>query len=204
MSRQTNYPQENFVYNNLSNSPEASNLSSPSNVSNTTQIVGCQLQSSQLHKENHKIISKSNICIIFALISILFLLFLLCNFFLTINAFNENKVVTLKPEIICKQFITEHNACLNRYRKETEPQQTIDECLSQSLNLQYCYDKVYFYNKKCYIYFSEFEKCVRDYKKIDDSQDFIRRQCKRITQDIQRCTSEYMTIDPFVLLINHS
>jgi hypothetical protein len=199
-----NFPQGNFVYNNLSHGAEVPNISSPSNVSDTNQRDSHEMHSTKLQKEGRVIISKSSICLIFVFMTLVCFIILLCNLFFTINAFDDNKVITLKPELICKQFIAEHNSCLNQYKKVKDSQKSIDECLSQSLNLQYCYDKVYYYNKKCHVYFSEFEKCVRDNKKIDESLNYLRSRCSPITKDIQRCTSDYMTIDPFVLLINHS
>jgi len=199
-----NFPQGNFVYNNLSHSAEMPNISSPSSVTDTNQRESCEMNSRQLQKEGRVIISKASICLIFVFMSLVCVLILLCNLFFTINAFDDNKVITLKPEVICKQFIVEHNSCLNKYKKFTDSQRTIDECLSQSLNLQYCYDKVYHYNNKCHFYFSEFEKCIRENKKIDESINYLRSRCSAITYDIQRCTSDYMTIDPFILLINHS
>lgn len=198
--------QDNFVYNNLSNSVEPNNYTNNQNDSETiSSNSGSNINLSQNNPINKgEFISHSNICWLFLITSFLCVLFLLLNLIFTIDAFSDNRVIIMNAEKICNALIVEHNECLNKFRKTSSPEETISECLSQSLNLQYCYDQVYYYNKKCYIYLSEFDKCVRDNKKINDSMDYLKMRCRVSIDGIERCTGDYMTIDPFILIIDSS
>ncbi len=191
MNSHPNHLHENINYNHLFNDSNNSEANSYPNQLN-------EMDSLTIRNNTSKI--KSNLCLILIMISATIVIFFLVNLIFTVNAFENNKVITMKAEVICRQFISEHNQCLNKYRNKTEPAQIIDECLSQNINLQYCYDQVHKYNKKCYVYFSEFERCVRNNEKNNNSKEDLRNICREFTEDIKRCIYEFLTIDPFILL----
>jgi hypothetical protein len=138
-------------------------------------------------------------CFIHLLIFTLLSIVLLLNYFSTKDNFRENQFIQMIPERICDVHIKEHNECLNINRNMTEPSEIINECVGANIRLQTCYDQVFF-NRKCFVYMSEFEKCVRDKLGRNNKIDYLRAQCSEDIANIQICTSEYMTFDPFILL----
>jgi hypothetical protein len=140
------------------------------------------------------------ICWLHLMVYSIILLLLLINFILTYNNFSENKFIQMSPSMICNVFIKEHNLCLNKFRNQTEPNEITEECVGANLRLQSCYDKVQIYNEKCFLYFSEFDKCVSDKRKESKEIDFLRTQCQSEIEDINRCIEEFISFEPFLLL----
>jgi hypothetical protein len=129
----------------------------------------------------------------------------LVNFICTYDNFKDNKYIHINPEVICGIQIKEHNECLNQYRNKTDSNIIIEECVGANMRLQTCYDQVDIYNRKCFMYMSEFEKCVRDTLAVNNKNrnnkiDFLREKCGEEISNIHICTSEYVIFDPFILL----
>jgi hypothetical protein len=167
---------------------------------------------------------KWKFCFIHILIFIFLFIIVFINFIVTIDAFDDNKILTMHPDEICDIYIQEHNICLNLNRNITKPDEIIEECASSNLRLQVCYDQVKLYNRKCYMYLSEFEKCFRinngesireilninytlhqdlipqDKNKTRNELKILREKCKEEVNTINICTSEYVTFDPFALV----
>lgn len=147
-----------------------------------------------------KINGCSKVCLIHIFMYFSISLFFLLNFIFTYGNFDENKFITMKSDLICHLFIKEHNECLNNFRNKSSPKEIIDECVGTNLRLQMCYDKVQLYNEKCFVYFSEFEKCVHTKIKESNKGEILRTLCKSEEDDINNCTSDFVTFDPFLLL----
>lgn len=154
--------------------------------------------------QNNKIIKTESkkwiICLIHFLIYSTIVIILITNYVLTKDNFKDNKVINMKPQQICNIYIKEHNECLNKYRTESEPTKIINDCVGANLQLQTCYDQVQNLNRKCFVYLSEFDKCINDNLTTTKSIEVLREKCKSIIKNINICTSEYMLFDPFILL----
>jgi hypothetical protein len=134
--------------------------------------------------------------IAYILISVIFLV----NFILTYNNFSDNQFIQMNPDLICNTLIKEHNLCLNNYRNKSDPHEIIEECVGANIRLQSCYDKVQIYNEKCFLYFSEFDKCVRDNMKENKKIDFLKSKCESENNDLTQCLAEFISLDTFSLL----
>ena len=149
---------------------------------------------------SNKIIGSSKICFIYIVIYFSISVFFLLNFIFTYSNFDGNKYIIMQPSVICHILIKEHNDCLNNFRNKTNPKEIIEECVGSNLRLQFCYDKVQSYNEKCFLYFSEFERCVRLNMKENNTLEYLRNICNSEEQDVNSCTSEFVTFDPYLLI----
>jgi hypothetical protein len=153
----------------------------------------------QINKNNSKK-NKWKYCLVQVFIFFALSLAFLVNFICTYDNFKENKYIHMSPQLICSSQIKEHNECLNKHRNQTDPREIIEECMGANMRLQTCYDQVDIYNRKCFMYLSEFDKCVRDNIGVNTQADYLRNKCVEEINNIHLCTLEYMVFDPFILL----
>lgn len=139
-------------------------------------------------------------CMLYSLIFFIGGFIFIMNYFATRNAFKDNKVVYYNRESVCNDRVQELNECLNKYKiRNNNVTSTADECAGVSYQVQVCYDEISKFNKKCYIYISEFDKCIRDMKveKIDPPKELISLNCKEFINDIVRCnTNDELEVNP--------
>jgi len=184
------------IENNINN-----NLNSNS-ISNSNELTIEQIT----HIENNK--KKWKFCLLQILIFCALGITFLVNYICTYDNFRDNRYIHINPETICGIQIKEHNECLNQHRNKTEKNNLviIEECVGANMRLQTCYDQVDIYNRKCFMYISEFEKCVRDTissgtdKNKNNKIEFLRGKCNEEIGSIHVCTSDYVVFDPFILL----
>lgn len=128
-------------------------------------------------------IKSSLLCYLHLLLIVGIYLLFYWNYSLTYNAFAENKYLPLEPETICNNEIETFNTCLQAVKEELKQQDnnkkennSTDKCAKNSEKLEICYDNVFYFNKNCGIFSSEYAICLSKNKK-----------CNGIISDIKEC-----------------
>jgi hypothetical protein len=132
-------------------------------------------------------------CLIYIILFIFIFLMFLLNYLSTVKSFSDNKVVRLIPDKICLEQNELLNKCLSKFKKNSS--HLLEECNKESNELQKCYDKVEIFNKKCKVYLSEYEKCIRDHQKIKNDATYMKNKCSSIYKDIMTCNPYEHTIN---------
>jgi hypothetical protein len=156
-------------------------------------------------QHSQKSYTKSKYCTIYTLICLGIFLIFFINFLFTINAFDDNRIVSLKPDVLCKAFINDHNKCLTKHKNknigENKTEEILDECSMQSRSVEDCYDGVSQFNRKCFVYISELDKCVRDHLSSANNQEkkspseYLLLKCNNFVNDITLCSNDLLQID---------
>jgi len=137
---------------------------SGSSLNNSTQIVK----------------KKTYISSVFFYFFVIFLIYFsfFINFLMTKNSFDNNKYITIKPEIIFNKYTMNFNKCLE------ENKDNIEKCNVEGKELEGCYDNLMYFNKKCQAYLSEYDLCIRE-----------KKTCSLIKSDLKQCSKRYKYIN---------
>lgn len=144
---------------------------------------------------------KSKYCLLYFSIWSTILLLFIINYFLTINSFDDLVIVHISPEKVCSSFIEDHNKCINRY-KIPDSTDLIVECSIQSQSLKNCYDSVAQFNRKCFLYTSELNSCIKDIQFTPDTNrtQTVYDNCYSYIDDIELCSNGFLRVDLDLLL----
>lgn len=141
------------------------------------------LLSDKIGKDKKPEIKNCLFCYLHLLLIIGIYLLFYWNYSLTYNAFAENNYLPLDPETICSSEIETFNTCLKAVKDELNQQDNnnkennlTDKCAKNSEKLEICYDNVFYFNKFCGIFSSEYALCLSKNKK-----------CKGILSDVKEC-----------------
>ena len=116
--------------------------------------------------------------------------FMVVNYFITKDAFEENEDILLNPALICKEFIKDYHTCLNNRLSENKT----DMCMFYNNRLTECYDQVSSFNDKCSIYLSESNLCLKKQQLYNNTS------CNSIINDLIICNNyNYIKINTQLL-----
>jgi hypothetical protein len=173
-------------------------------ISNIQEEPESSLTQSEYIKDLHNTEPKY-CCIYLVIVSFIFVIFGI-NLSFTINTFDENRIIQLSPEIICKGLINDWNICLNKNDNNTN-NQTLEEskCAFQRKHTQKCYDNISNLNKKCFMYLSEIDLCVKNsidlnIKNKSLLSDTLIEKCSNYIDDVEKCSNSSLEIDVHLLI----
>ena len=132
-------------------------------------------------------------CFIYIIVIITLFIIFTINYVCTKDFLNNNKIIYYDPFKVCKEQIADLNECSNKYRSQKLILEV--ECASYSMDLQLCFDELDKFNKRCFIYVSEFDKCRNEMKNNTN----IASYCKRQIDDISSCNlNDELKINPLL------
>ena len=144
------------------------------------------LLSDKIGKNKSSGITNSLFCYLHLLLIIGIYLLFYWNYSLTHNAIAENKYLPLNPETIFSNEIESFNICLQTVKAELNQQDNnkennlIDKCAKNSEKLEICYDNVFYFNKYCSIFSTEYAICLSK-----------NMSCNGIISDIKECAMQH-------------
>lgn len=168
---------------------------SQNNYENLPVSTNTSLNISELSPTNIEQNKSWKYMLIYIIFFIGVLIFSIINYFETTNAFDDNRTIQLNPEFLCKPLNQILNLCLDQYKNNTPPGEIVLDCNQQSSEVQKCYDRVDHFNKKCFLYLSEYEECLRDEKKKSNDANNAKNQCHSLHNELNLCNPYGNTID---------
>ena len=104
---------------------------------------------------------KNSFCCFTYFIFYSFIIFLFVfNYYLTKNAFDENKNIIIPADKLCKNTTNNLAKCLKHKEKAKN-------CITENKILEYCYEDANIFNQKCGVFISELELGYRKNKSAD-------------------------------------